>query len=189
MITDSGGFQVGTRLSAPSALQPRSRWLGSGGSSLPRWARADCPTLRRRAQRCGTVRVTGTGMRCALALARPAAWAARAGLSGRGRNAQMLTTEHSTDQNGSPSLGGCPSRAHAQLAGSGTSRAPTSCVPASCAAHGPAARALQVFSLAYGTVHEEVNSLKRGTGKSRHKLEHNLVCRVTEEGVTFRSYR
>ncbi|KAL4457488.1 hypothetical protein ABPG75_012353 [Micractinium tetrahymenae] len=47
----------------------------------------------------------------------------------------------------------------------------------------------QVFSLAYGTVHEEVNSLKRGTGKSRHKMEHNLVSRVSEEGVTFRSYR
>ncbi|KAI3436502.1 hypothetical protein D9Q98_005919 [Chlorella vulgaris] len=47
----------------------------------------------------------------------------------------------------------------------------------------------QVFSLAYGTVHEEVNSLKRGSGKSRHKSEHNLVAKVTEEGVTFRSYR
>ena len=40
-----------------------------------------------------------------------------------------------------------------------------------------------------GTVHEEVNSLKRGSGKSRHKMEHNLVARVSEEGVTFRSYR
>lgn len=48
---------------------------------------------------------------------------------------------------------------------------------------------LQVFSLAYGTVHEEVNSLKRGSGKSRHKQEHNLVAKVSEEGVTFRSYR
>ena len=48
---------------------------------------------------------------------------------------------------------------------------------------------LQVFSLAYGTVHEEVNSLKRGTGKSKHKLEHNLVAKIAEEGVTFRSYR
>jgi hypothetical protein len=38
-------------------------------------------------------------------------------------------------------------------------------------------------------VHEEVNSLKRGSGKSRHKQEHNLVAKVTEEGVTFRSYR
>lgn len=47
----------------------------------------------------------------------------------------------------------------------------------------------QVFSLAYGTVHEEVNSLKRGTGKSKHKMEHNLVARIAEEGVTFRSYR
>ncbi|EFN58624.1 hypothetical protein CHLNCDRAFT_34232 [Chlorella variabilis] len=53
-----------------------------------------------------------------------------------------------------------------------------------------ASRACQpVFSLAYGTVHEEVNSLKRGSGKSRHKQEHNLVARVSEEGVTFRSYR
>lgn len=47
----------------------------------------------------------------------------------------------------------------------------------------------QVFSLAYGSVHEEVNSLKRGAGRSRHKGEHNLVARVSEEGVTFRSYR
>lgn len=47
----------------------------------------------------------------------------------------------------------------------------------------------QVFSLAYGSVHEEVNSLKRGSGKSRHKQEANLVARVAEEGVTFRSYR
>lgn len=47
----------------------------------------------------------------------------------------------------------------------------------------------QVFSLAYGSVHEEVNSLKRGGGKSRHKGEHNLVARVNEEGVVFRSYR
>lgn len=47
----------------------------------------------------------------------------------------------------------------------------------------------QVFSLAYGTVHAEVNSLKRGSGKSRHKQEHNLVARVSEEGVTFCSYR
>ena len=44
----------------------------------------------------------------------------------------------------------------------------------------------QVFSLAYGTVHEEVNSLKRGGGRSRHKTEDSLVARVTEEGVTFR---
>lgn len=48
---------------------------------------------------------------------------------------------------------------------------------------------MQVFSLAYGTVHEEVNSLKRGAGKSKHKLESNLVARISEEGVTFRSYR
>jgi hypothetical protein len=34
-----------------------------------------------------------------------------------------------------------------------------------------------------------VNSLKRGAGRSRHKGEHNLVARVSEEGVTFRSYR
>lgn len=46
-----------------------------------------------------------------------------------------------------------------------------------------------MFSLAYGTVHEEVNSLKRGTGKSRHKLESNLVSKINEEGVVFRSYR
>ena len=54
---------------------------------------------------------------------------------------------------------------------------------------GAAHRALQVFSLAYGSVHEEVNSLKRGGGTSRHKGEANLVARVSEEGVTFRSYR
>lgn len=47
----------------------------------------------------------------------------------------------------------------------------------------------QVFSLAYGTVHEDINSLKRGQGKSKHKSEDNLVAQVNEEGVTFRSYR
>ena len=44
----------------------------------------------------------------------------------------------------------------------------------------------QVFSLAYGSVHEEINSLKRGGGRSRHKTENSLVAKVTEEGVTFR---
>lgn len=46
----------------------------------------------------------------------------------------------------------------------------------------------QVFSLAYGTVHEEVNSLKRSAGRSKYK-EGSLVERVSEEGVVFKSYR
>lgn len=47
----------------------------------------------------------------------------------------------------------------------------------------------QVFSLCYGSVHEEVNHLKRGQGPSKHKKEGNLVFKISEEGVTFRSYR
>lgn len=46
----------------------------------------------------------------------------------------------------------------------------------------------QVFSLCYGTVHEEVNHLKRSQGPSKHK-EGNLVTKISEDGVTFRSYR
>lgn len=46
----------------------------------------------------------------------------------------------------------------------------------------------QVFSLCYGTVHEEVNHLKRAQGPSKWK-EGNLVAKISEEGVTFRSYR
>lgn len=46
----------------------------------------------------------------------------------------------------------------------------------------------QVFSLAYGTVHEEVNELKRSQGPSKHKTG-NLMKGVTEEGVRFCSYR
>lgn len=40
----------------------------------------------------------------------------------------------------------------------------------------------QVFSLAYGTVKDELKS--KGT-----KSQQNSVCKITEEGVTFRSYR
>ena len=48
----------------------------------------------------------------------------------------------------------------------------------------------QVFSLAHGSVHEEVNSLKRAGGRSRHKDSGGrLVGRVSEEGVEFRSFR
>ena len=46
----------------------------------------------------------------------------------------------------------------------------------------------QVFSLAYGTVHEEVNSLKRSAGRSKYK-EGSLVETISEEGVVFKSYR
>ena len=50
----------------------------------------------------------------------------------------------------------------------------------------------QVFSLAHGTVHEELQSLKRarrlGTVGDRHR-KGNLVERVDESGVLFRSYR
>jgi queuine tRNA-ribosyltransferase len=49
----------------------------------------------------------------------------------------------------------------------------------------------QVFSLAYGTVHEELHSLKRGKrGASQHyPKKQNLVEGVSEDGVKFRSYR
>jgi queuine tRNA-ribosyltransferase len=40
----------------------------------------------------------------------------------------------------------------------------------------------QIFSLAYGSVYEELKS----KGRKQH---HNAVVRITEEGVTFRSYR
>ncbi|GAB4820870.1 hypothetical protein N2152v2_007916 [Parachlorella kessleri] len=47
----------------------------------------------------------------------------------------------------------------------------------------------QVFSLCYGTVFAEVNHLKRSQGPSRHKQEGNLVVKVSEDGVLFKSYR
>ena len=51
----------------------------------------------------------------------------------------------------------------------------------------------QVFSLAYGTVHEELNhSLKRSTtstSRASSTRQGNLVLKISEEGVTFRSYR
>lgn len=48
----------------------------------------------------------------------------------------------------------------------------------------------QVFSLAYGTVHEEVNELKRGQGPSKHKATSGTLMKgVSEEGVRFASYR
>ena len=45
-----------------------------------------------------------------------------------------------------------------------------------------------MFSLAYGTVHEEVNSIKRSAGGSRHRTG-SLVEHISEEGVRFKSYR
>lgn len=51
----------------------------------------------------------------------------------------------------------------------------------------------QVFSLAYGTVHQEIHSLKRSASGSRANFassrQGNLVLKISEEGVTFRSYR
>ena len=51
----------------------------------------------------------------------------------------------------------------------------------------------QVFSLAYGTVHQELHSLKRSASGSRANFassrQGNLVLKISEEGVTFRSYR
>lgn len=49
----------------------------------------------------------------------------------------------------------------------------------------------QVFSLAYGSVHEELHSLKRGKrGSNQHYSDRKtLVEGVSEEGVRFRSYR
>lgn len=50
-------------------------------------------------------------------------------------------------------------------------------------------RRMQVFSLCYGTVHEEVNHLKRAQGPSKWKEQGTLVSKISEEGVTFKSYR
>jgi queuine tRNA-ribosyltransferase len=51
----------------------------------------------------------------------------------------------------------------------------------------------QVFSLAYGTVHAELHSLKRSAGRGGSggatPRRGNLVRKISEEGVTFRSYR
>jgi queuine tRNA-ribosyltransferase len=48
----------------------------------------------------------------------------------------------------------------------------------------------QVFSLAYGGVHEELQaSLKRGASGGGPRRGGSLVARVDEAGVTFRSYR
>lgn len=44
----------------------------------------------------------------------------------------------------------------------------------------------QVFSLAHGSVEEELNMKRK---KSAHKEAKSLLIRVTEEGATFRSYR
>ncbi|KDD75152.1 queuine tRNA-ribosyltransferase, partial [Helicosporidium sp. ATCC 50920] len=46
----------------------------------------------------------------------------------------------------------------------------------------------QVFSLAYGSVHEEVTQIKRAAVGSAHRSG-TLVQRVSENGVEFRSYR
>lgn len=52
----------------------------------------------------------------------------------------------------------------------------------------------QVFSLAYGTVHQELHSIKRagssnGVGKGSNLRSGNLVQKIDESGVKFRSYR
>ncbi|KAG7669190.1 hypothetical protein KSW81_007350 [Nannochloris sp. 'desiccata'] len=50
----------------------------------------------------------------------------------------------------------------------------------------------QAFSLAYGTVHQELHSsLKRKSSPSSEKRtrDGNLVLKISEEGITFRSYR
>lgn len=50
----------------------------------------------------------------------------------------------------------------------------------------------QVFSLKYGTVHEELtSSLKRSTtgSSNKHRRAGDLVVKVSEEGVVFKSYR
>jgi queuine tRNA-ribosyltransferase len=47
----------------------------------------------------------------------------------------------------------------------------------------------QVFSLAYGTVHDELHSLKRSAGGASLTRRGNLVQRIDEEGVVFKSYR
>lgn len=46
----------------------------------------------------------------------------------------------------------------------------------------------QVFSLAYGTVHEELTSIKRETLSSSTR-QGNKVVKISEEGVLFKSYR
>ena len=51
----------------------------------------------------------------------------------------------------------------------------------------------QVFSLAYGSVHEELSSkgeLKRRAGKKKNEVgKHSDMVQVSEEGAIFRSYR
>lgn len=49
----------------------------------------------------------------------------------------------------------------------------------------------QAFSLAYGTVHQELHSsLKRkSTSSKKQTRDGNLVLKISEEGITFRSYR
>lgn len=50
----------------------------------------------------------------------------------------------------------------------------------------------QVFSLAYGSVHEELSSkgeLKRAGPKKQKTGQHSDMVKVTEEGAVFRSYR
>lgn len=50
----------------------------------------------------------------------------------------------------------------------------------------------QVFSLAYGSVHEELSSkgeLKRSGRKKNRTGQHSDMVKVTEKGVVFRSYR
>jgi queuine tRNA-ribosyltransferase len=41
-----------------------------------------------------------------------------------------------------------------------------------------------VFSLAHGSIHDELNMKSRGTKKIS-----NTVAKISEEGVLFRSYR
>lgn len=49
----------------------------------------------------------------------------------------------------------------------------------------------QVFSLAYGTVHEEVTQVKRASPRrgGHRRSEESLVRRIDERGVEFKSYR
>lgn len=72
-------------------------------------------------------------------------------------------------------------------------REPHAPAPPACrqrrAALDPAVPPAQVFSLAHGTVHEEVHSIKRAAGQRGRRAAGSLVQGVTEEGVRFRSYR
>jgi hypothetical protein len=63
---------------------------------------------------------------------------------------------------------------------------PTSTPPHPTAPHIHTSRDPQVFSLAHGSVFDELNMKARA---NRHRSESSTVLKITEEGALFRSYR